>query len=366
MALVAAALAMAGGASSPCRADPGLVLNAAADDDGLRLGADGSLRLLGPRKDAAWPRPGDAAAFPGAGLQFGAVQTLGSPGTPGATFASLKGRFDAERWSAWLGIGGRFAGNADPGSAHLNLGGGWAPRLRAVQIEVAGFASPVTVPGGVIRPVFHAPGAFGRDSTYFGDPEPAPSHDALWTSGQGTLRWRNGRSEIATIAGITVGPFTAPQRWAQARLRYRMTPQWTLTFAAGRASPVALTFDPRSAPRTQIGVEFTPLRARGAETAADFLPRPRHWTVVDLGGGRAALHLECRDAARLEVRGDFSDWEPLAMEPLGGGWWEGIVHAEPGLHAIQLRMDGGAWCAPPGLPIDASGEQGPAGTIFVQ
>jgi len=71
-------------------------------------------------------------------------------------------------------------------------------------------------------------------------------------------------------------------------------------------------------------------------------------------------------ALRLEVRGDITEWEPVEMSRIGGGWWELVVAAEPGIHSIQLRIDGGPWVAPPGLPLSVAGMQGPAGTMLIQ
>jgi hypothetical protein len=37
----------------------------------------------------------------------------------------------------------------------------------------------------------------------------------------------------------------------------------------------------------------------------------------------------------------------------------------PGVHRVQLRVDGGPWIAPPGLPRADNGPGGPSGALVV-
>jgi hypothetical protein len=53
-------------------------------------------------------------------------------------------------------------------------------------------------------------------------------------------------------------------------------------------------------------------------------------------------------AARVEVAGSFSGWEPIPLE-LKGAYWEAQVRVPPGRHRVAYRIDGGAWRAPSGL-----------------
>src|SRR5262249_28251608 len=156
-----------------------------------------------------------------------------------------------------------------------------------------------------------------------------------------TLRWRVGPAEFATVGGITVGAFTAPQRWAQIRMRYRLSSKFAFAMAAGRASPIALSLDPRTAPRTQLCIQFAPL----AKAAGGITPAPklfvRRFIAASLHDGRAAIHVQCREARTLEVRSDLTEWQPVSMQYVTGGWWELVLAAEPGVHTIQIRMDNG-------------------------
>jgi len=65
------------------------------------------------------------------------------------------------------------------------------------------------------------------------------------------------------------------------------------------------------------------------------------------------------------VAGDFTDWKPVHMEPLHGGWWYQWLSVAPGVHRVQLRLNGGLWQSPPGLPRADDGPVGTSGTLVV-
>jgi hypothetical protein len=51
----------------------------------------------------------------------------------------------------------------------------------------------------------------------------------------------------------------------------------------------------------------------------------------------------------VELSGDFSNWEPIAMTPAGADQWCADVQAAPGTYRLSIRIDGGEWTCPPGL-----------------
>ena len=80
--------------------------------------------------------------------------------------------------------------------------------------------------------------------------------------------------------------------------------------------------------------------------------------------GPVRLVVHAPDAKRVEVTGDFTDWQSLALRPAGGGLWEVVLPITSGVHRIDVRIDGAAWIVPAGTtraPDDYGGEVG----IFV-
>ena len=73
-------------------------------------------------------------------------------------------------------------------------------------------------------------------------------------------------------------------------------------------------------------------------------------SMVRIGDGRYAVRVRAPEAGRVALRGDFTGWEPVKLRPAGPGWWEVVIEMAPGLHQLQLSVDGGTWQPPPGVP----------------
>ena len=57
---------------------------------------------------------------------------------------------------------------------------------------------------------------------------------------------------------------------------------------------------------------------------------------------RRTLRVRAPAAQRVEVMGDFTDWEPVTLT-LTGDVFSGVFALSPGSHRLVLRMDGGDW-----------------------
>ncbi len=69
-------------------------------------------------------------------------------------------------------------------------------------------------------------------------------------------------------------------------------------------------------------------------------------------------------AGAVEIAGDFTDWQPVALQRAADGSWEIVLPLSSGLHRIDVRIDGGAWLAPAGTTPVADDFDGAIG-IFV-
>jgi hypothetical protein len=175
-------------------------------------------------------------------------------------------------------------------------------------------------------------------------------HAAVWTTGQGTVRWRIGRVELETITGVTLGDAAPMRRWAQGTIRVQLSRRVLMMVSAGRRPASSLAFDATAVPRTMIGVQFAPWASSSWAMVGGIRPRARTWNARALPDERIAIHLRCQDTHSVDLIADFTDWAPVAMTAIGDGWWELVTPAEPGLHHVRVRLDRGAWQVPPGLP----------------
>jgi 1,4-alpha-glucan branching enzyme len=52
-------------------------------------------------------------------------------------------------------------------------------------------------------------------------------------------------------------------------------------------------------------------------------------------------------ATKVELMGDFTDWQPVEMARQNSTRWRVRLAAEPGVHYLNVRYDGGIWQPPP-------------------
>ena len=66
-----------------------------------------------------------------------------------------------------------------------------------------------------------------------------------------------------------------------------------------------------------------------------------------LDNGSARITLGGLDAAAVELMGDFTGWEPIALVRSGQSEWTATVPIPAGIHRVNLRVDGGQWIVQP-------------------
>jgi hypothetical protein len=70
-------------------------------------------------------------------------------------------------------------------------------------------------------------------------------------------------------------------------------------------------------------------------------------------------------AHRVAIAGDVTNWSATALTHRADGRWEVELPARPGVYRINLRLDDGAWTAPPGLPSTDDGFGGSVGLLVL-
>lgn len=127
-------------------------------------------------------------------------------------------------------------------------------------------------------------------------------------------------------------------------------------FPAGRYLSLSLRLATARPPEP----ERDALRVRLPETGAgtpEFEVRPE-------GPGWRRIRVRAAGASRVELMADFTDWRVVPLRPDGDRWVVGLP-LEPGVYRINLRIDGGAWTAPPGLPLLSDEFGGTVGILVV-
>ena len=83
------------------------------------------------------------------------------------------------------------------------------------------------------------------------------------------------------------------------------------------------------------------------------------------GQNKQVLRLRAPGAHSVDLIADFTGWQPLALERAPDGAWQVVVALAPGLYRINVRVDGGAWGVPPGVPSLTADFGGAVGILQV-
>jgi hypothetical protein len=198
------------------------------------------------------------------------------------------------------------------------------------------------------------------DASFVGTPAPDVLGAEPTRYADASAGWRRfGRVfEVGATAGVRAGIRGAGSGgWGSLDAAAWVAPNLALVATAGRS----LEDIPRGVPRTQYVSVALRIAARSHASVLDARPSPSApKTIVT----RAGVSLQIDSASRVELMADFTDWVVVSLERDGKKWK--LDRALPsGLHRIAIRVDGGEWFAPPGLPRATDDLGGEVGLITV-
>ena len=178
-------------------------------------------------------------------------------------------------------------------------------------------------------------------------------------------RWRIGTVAFEASRGRRFNRSTSQLTlWGLTASR-GITPLLELIASAGRSGSDPVTAAPDSR-FFALGLRF---RFRSAPMSHVLPPstadRAGFSVGRALGSGREIV-VRLPQAHRVELAGDFTDWRPVALDPWADGAWRTVLTIPPGLHRLAIRVDGGAWRAPPGLRSLTSEFGGEVAEIVVE
>lgn len=257
-----------------------------------------------------------------------ALEMRGSAGASFYTFSDpaveLLGGARVRRWNRsfgmWAGAdAGAVAGRlTTAGVARLDLGAWW--RRRGVTVRLS--ATPTALGGGEFT-------------------------DAIIDAS-----WRTGRLEIGAAGGYrssAKADLEAP--FAAIVAHFRLRRGMDAGLAWGRALPDML----RASPGARYAMFSIRLRSRSVPSRA--MPRtpelgdsasPALHSVVRHGDSTVIV-LRARGAERMELSGDFTDWEPHELQRAEGDRWRAAFALRPGVYQFNVRVNGREWSVPAGV-----------------
>jgi hypothetical protein len=187
---------------------------------------------------------------------------------------------------------------------------------------------------------------------------------------EGSVNWAHGWLELTGQAGYRFGDSNDvtpdSRRWAAGSAVIWLTDRFAAVMGGGRvpANPsrglparnyanFGLMLSYSSIPRTTV-----PVKPLTVAAVKDF-------EVRTLATGTQKITVRVGGVETVELMGDFSDWTPLVLMRRGRDLWDITLPVSAGVHEINLRLDGGPWLAPPGLPTRRDSFNGDVGLLVV-
>lgn len=156
------------------------------------------------------------------------------------------------------------------------------------------------------------------------------------------------------------------REWAQVRTAVWITKQVAAVASGGR-EPAQPT---RGLPARSFGslglmLAYWPI-PRGTIPVATPASLVRAFEIRPAGPSHQRITARIGGVETVEVMGNFTDWAPVPLVRRGRDMWELLVPLSAGVHHINMRIDGGDWIAPPGMPSIRDGFNGEVGVLVVK
>jgi hypothetical protein len=346
-----------------------------------------------------------------------AVSRIGYNGIPGVTAYSLSPTFQLFRNNGSLLANGAFSGFTGGRWTFqgISIGSIFVPRNSDVQVELGG-----TLAGSVDDDGNKSAEALGQARLHFGS-----AGRGLWVGGglgrgydgiswqtiglleaaawarlgdvtavlstspnwvgsdlsfldtQATARWVHGPIELSAYGGIR-GWFKPEgadgTEWGGATLAVWLTRNLAIVgaggsfpddFAQGFPGGAYVSLSVRIAnrrPPAPSGVavqEYRLLRPLARPVVPSF-------KVTTMTAPARLVRVHAQHAMSVELAGDFTDWEPVALRRGDDGDWSAVIVIPKGTHRVNLRVDGGPWGVPPGIPALNDDFGGVVGVLVIE
>lgn len=183
----------------------------------------------------------------------------------------------------------------------------------------------------------------------------------MFTDVEGGYRYAWSRVELSGLLSARVSAESAAELSGSISAQLRVTRGISMGAIFGRdAANGVLGQRTRNASMLVMKLDAGRPTFRAAPNLPHALPEPYAAVSSD---SVTSITVRAQNAKVVEVMGDFSDWQPIALTRANDGPWSTRIRLGPGVYQMTVRMDHGTWTAPHGLP-SVAGEFGTA-AVFV-
>lgn len=212
-----------------------------------------------------------------------------------------------------------------------------------------------------------------RELSIVGSVAPMQVADTIrYVDTQLSTRWVSPRLELGASVGVRGGAHSAAlggtaRNWGSVAVVTWLAPQVGIVLDAG-TYPVDLTqgFPGGRFATLSLRLRTTPARGASSTVRDDVTPATgvSSFAVEPTSRGQT-IRVRAPNARSVEIMGDFTQWRPVALRRNADGSWLFDVRIEPGTHQVNIRVDGGPWMVPPGLPTITDEFGGSVGLLVV-
>jgi hypothetical protein len=187
---------------------------------------------------------------------------------------------------------------------------------------------------------------------------------------EGSVRWEWGALELSAQSGYRFGDAydvaADSRRWASASATVWLNERVAIIGGGGRQPALPLRGLPaRSFGMAGLEFAYSPISRGGVPVSMPHAVLVKSFEMQHGAEGMQKIVIRVGGVETVDVIGDFSDWSPLTLVRRGRDLWELSVPLSPGMHQINVRVDGGPWMAPPGIPTMHDSFSGDVGMIVV-
>lgn len=187
---------------------------------------------------------------------------------------------------------------------------------------------------------------------------------------EGSLHWDLGALELTAQMGHRFGDAydvaDDSRRWTSAMGTIWFNERIALIAGGGRQPALPLRGIPsRSYAMAGFEVAYRPMSKSSVPVSLPHSPLVKSFDHHAGATGMQKIIIRVGGVETVDVMGDFSDWLPLTLVRRGRDLWELSIPMSPGMHQINIRVDRGAWTAPPNLPTTKDGYNGEVGLMVV-
>lgn len=202
--------------------------------------------------------------------------------------------------------------------------------------------------------------------------------DAAYLDGAASVRWRDSPFELSGSVGFrTWSEGGGRGVWGELRAEVPVWKRLVALVSGGRypSDPVrgviaanyvtvGLRFNLLSAPAPAPLSLPRSLFASFEEPSSPFVGEAR-LEIASSSGDARLLRVRAVGAESVIVTGDFTDWQPVPLLRVADGRWEVTWRIPPGVHRVNLRVNGGPWIVPLGLRVQEDEFGGAVGILVV-